>query len=384
MDFDGSLRIHFFALLFCLPAFVFGQQKEYPPINLQNPSFEDLPKCCEAPRGWYNCGETSESPPDIQPGYFSVTKSPANGESYLGLVVRDNETFEGVSQRLPKPVEINQCYDFSLDLARSELYLSLSRTTGEETNYAVPATLKIYGGMGYCDKKELLAQTSVITNTRWLTYNFRLSPKKGSYTYIIIEAYFKTPIMFPTNGNILVDNSSPIQQVSCEEKKEKDKEIADLNPTKPTPVKQMPVKTPPKIQKPAPQPVAAVDKFDRKNIKEGLTIPVENIFFQADKFDIKPESESGLMEVYRFLQSNPDVKVEVGGHTNNIPEQDFCDSLSTSRARAVSNWLIEKGISVERLQFKGYGKRMPIAPNTNAAGRRKNQRVEIKILDMNG
>lgn len=384
-SFQNSFQKNLFLLLFCLPASLVFGQKDPSPIALQNPSFEDLPKSGQTPKGWYDCGPSAESPPDVQPGHFSVTKAPSNGESYMGLVVRDNETWEGVSQRLSRPLEVNQCYDFSMDIARSELYLSLSRTTGEQTNYAVPAVLKIWGGMGYCDKKELLAQSSVITNTRWLTYNFRLAPKKGSYTYIIFEAYYKTPIMFPTNGNVLLDNTSVIRPVPCDKEKKPDEELAKTDP-KPTPVKTpvQPVKKPSTTRPEPVKPQPLVNKFDRKNLKEGLTIPVENIYFQADSSRIKPESEAGLMEIFRFMASNPDIKIEVGGHTNNIPSEDFCNELSTARARAVFDWLIGRGIANERVQYKGYGKRLPRAPNASFEGRQKNQRVEVKILDMNG
>lgn len=74
--------------------------------------------------------------------------------------------------------------------------------------------------------------------------------------------------------------------------------------------------------------------------------------------------------------------VEIGGHTNSIPPHEYCDRLSTARAQNVAEYLREKGILVEQVQFKGYGKRVPIASNETAAGRLKNQRVELKIISM--
>jgi outer membrane protein OmpA-like peptidoglycan-associated protein len=381
-----------FLTLFLVPMVLFSQKDA--PIVLINPSFEDLPKCCSAPNGWYNCGKTEETAPDIQPGYFSVMKAPAHGETYIGMVVRDNDTWESIGQRLSKPIEVDKCYEFSLDLARSELYLSVSRTTGESVNYATPAKIRIWGGMGYCDKKELLAETSVITNTRWLTYNFKFMPKKGSYTYIMLEAYVKTPTLFPYNGNILVDNASAIRPIPCDDKPLPPKRDTLPKPplanngSKPNggkPVKN-PQRTPSATQTSTPIKVDTPDanKFERKYLKKGGIIRLENIYFDSDKFDVKVESEPALQEIFSFLAANPDVVVEIGGHTNNIPAHEFCDKLSESRARSVSDWLVSKGISSERVQYKGYGKRSPFIPNTSAEGRRKNQRVEIKILSMNG
>jgi outer membrane protein OmpA-like peptidoglycan-associated protein len=80
------------------------------------------------------------------------------------------------------------------------------------------------------------------------------------------------------------------------------------------------------------------------------------------------------------MDGHPRVHIEIGGHTNNIPPDEYCDRLSTARAKAVANFLYQKGIEQSRISYKGYGKRNPIASNRSAAGRRKNQRVEIKIL----
>ena len=69
---------------------------------------------------------------------------------------------------------------------------------------------------------------------------------------------------------------------------------------------------------------------------------------------------------------------------NGIPSHEYCDRLSAERAKAVADFLNEKGIPRERLQYKGYGKRQPVDSNRTQAGRQKNQRVEIKILSFNG
>jgi len=89
-----------------------------------------------------------------------------------------------------------------------------------------------------------------------------------------------------------------------------------------------------------------------------------------------------LDEIFDFLDSNKKVVIEIGGHTNNIPSHEYCDRLSSSRAKNVASYLYNKGISQQRIAFKGYGKREPVASNESLAGRKKNQRVEIKILSI--
>jgi outer membrane protein OmpA-like peptidoglycan-associated protein len=377
-------KLHWLLGALLLPFLATAQQKD-DLTNFTNPSFEDLPKCCEAPSGWYNCGKAEESPPDIQPGSFQVTKTPSDGETYLGLVVRDNETWEGVGQRLDQSLKQDECYEFTIDLCRAELYLSLSRTTGEEVNYATPAKIRIWGGMGYCDKREMLYETPLITTTRWLTYTFRINPKKGDYNYLLIEAYFKTPTLFPYNGNILLDNASVIKQIDCNMKP-----MDEPDPTPPVLAATTPPKRPatrpksPPPSKPKPDPSTSTAKISRSGLKSGSVIRLDKVYFDADKYVIKSESVPALLEVYDFMTENQDVVLEIGGHTNNRPTEDFAQTLSTSRAKSVADWLIGKGISPDRVQYKGYGKKYPIDTNATAQGRKRNQRVEIKILSMNG
>lgn len=379
----------------------FGQSSD--PINLVNPSFEDFPRQGHAPRGWFDCGFPEETPPDVQPSditntpFFDVSKRPQNGNTYLGMVVRDNDTWERVSQRLSAPLEEGSCYEFSIFLSRSELYESQSRTTHKETNYTTPARLRIWGGSSQCHKKELLGETTQISNTRWLKYNFTFEPT-STHTHIMLEAFYNTPVLFPYNGNILVDNASAIIPIPCDN----EQPIAIVEPPTPDPVvtpnpqpnpneaitsKGNETGTPSTTENPVAE-VSPKNKIirelDRNTIKEGQTIRIDKLFFEADSSKIKIESYDVLEELYQFLAVNQDVVVEIGGHTNGIPAHAYCDRLSTQRAKAVAEYLIRKGINRERLQYKGYGKRQPVATNQTADGRRRNQRVEIKILSLSG
>ncbi len=123
-----------------------------------------------------------------------------------------------------------------------------------------------------------------------------------------------------------------------------------------------------------------VPELDANTLTAGQTIQLKNLYFRADSSNITPRSMPLLNEVFGFLQGNPDIKIEVGGHTNNIPEHEYCDKLSADRARAIADYIIKKGIKTNRVLSKGYGKRNPIATNETTEGRKKNQRVEIKIL----
>lgn len=357
------------------------------PIILTNPSFEDVPRASSTPSGWYDCGQMKDSPPDVQPGSWEVSTAPKHGSSYLGLVVRDNETWESVGQRLSRPMEINQCYELSMDLSKAPKYLSKSPMSIDVVDFATPACILIWGGNGYCAKSELLAKSTIINHSRWVGYNFRLSPTKGNYSFILIEAYYKTPVLFPYNGHVLVDNLSAIRPVVCGPEKMPEKKSAPpIAGTKKTPTgpattpKVTPIPTSP--AKPEEKPAVAIGKSAKKNVIYRL----EKVYFEANKFEVKPESETQLSELLEFLKKRPDVTIEVGGHTNNAmwPNDAFAMELSTNRAKAVANWLISKGIPSNRVQYKGYGWTKPILPNTTPDGRKKNQRVEATILNSNG
>lgn len=395
---------------------VWSNAQEDLSIILGNPSFEDMPRHSKAPRGWYNCGDPYESPPDVHPtpdSSFSVKKPPFAGKTYLGLVVRDNDTHESVGQRLKRPVEGGKCYEFSIALSRSSSYISLSRRTSEEVNYTTPAKLRIWGGNNYCSKIELLAESTVVTNTRWLVYNFRFEPT-ASHKYILLEAFYNTPTLFAYNGHILVDGATEIVPIPCEEPQELvieepvtvTEEIAAATAPVATPkvnVEPKPKPNPPTqaaissrsteksvVQKPQttvvtkPKEEVMLDGVARKDLRVGQRITIKNLFFDADQSAITSSSFRTLDNVYRFLHVHQDIIIEVGGHTNNVPPDYYCDELSTERAKSVASYLTDKGIAPERIQYKGYGKRQPIAPNKTPVGRKRNQRVELKVIGFDG
>jgi outer membrane protein OmpA-like peptidoglycan-associated protein len=352
---------------------------QYEPINLMNPSFEGPPAAGTPPPGWIDCGFQGESPPDTHSGvdsFFRVSTSPQKGRTYLGMVVRDNETWEAVATELPRALEPGTCYTFNLYLSRSADYISPTKRGGP-TYHTTPAVFRIWGGNSVCDKAEILGSTSVITHTRWVRYQFTFEPKT-KVKWFILEAFYQTPVIFPYNGNILVDNASVIRPVPCNsvQREEEEEEVAATPPPPPKP-------------KPAPTPRVEEKKeapklagLSRAQLKTGQVISVDKIYFQIDSAGINPNSFPTLDGIYDFLSAHADVAVEIGGHTNGNCDHPYCDQLSEARAKAVSEYLVAKGIPAQRVRHKGYGKRKPVASNSSADGRRKNQRVEITILEI--
>jgi len=105
------------------------------------------------------------------------------------------------------------------------------------------------------------------------------------------------------------------------------------------------------------------------------------INFDAGRATIRPEAKDVLEQIYNLLVQAEDSKLELVGHTDNTGTQDGNYSLSTARAEAVKNYLIQKGIPATRFQkIDGKGQDEPAADNSTAAGKAKNRRVVISLL----
>src|SRR5690606_34080409 len=126
--------------------------------------------------------------------------------------------------------------------------------------------------------------------------------------------------------------------------------------------------------------------LDRKAVNEKFVL--ENIYFGFDSTDIKPQAAAELDKLVQLLIDNPEIKIEMGSHTDSLGSFDYNIDLSRRRAESTMRYLINKGIDSQRLTAKGYGESQPIARNTNPdgtdnpAGRDKNRRTEFKILEV--
>lgn len=121
-----------------------------------------------------------------------------------------------------------------------------------------------------------------------------------------------------------------------------------------------------------------------KKVAAGAEIVLNNIFFDFNKATLRPESKTELKNVIEFLQQNPSVTIEISGHTDNVGSYEYNQSLSERRAKAVVDYLVEQGIPLSKLVYKGYSFSKPIASNDTEEGRQLNRRVEFKILSADG
>ena len=115
-------------------------------------------------------------------------------------------------------------------------------------------------------------------------------------------------------------------------------------------------------------------------IEANASIILKNVFFDTKQTQLKPESITELDNVIMLMNENPKLKIQIGGHTDNVGKPEDNLKLSLGRAVAVVNYLLGKGVKNDRLTFKGFGETKPIADNKTEAGRALNRRTELSVI----
>ena len=165
-------------------------------IELANASFEGEPRDATVPQGWLPCKEGTT--PDILPGYWGVYAEPSDGDTYVGLITRGNNTWESIGQRLSAPLEKGSCYSWSFDLSHADTY----------SGYSGPLKLRVWISKLKCQKDQMIYESPLIEHTDWQSYHIKFTPD-SDYRYILIEA-FHSEEQFSYEGNILIDRLRPI------------------------------------------------------------------------------------------------------------------------------------------------------------------------------
>jgi Carbohydrate binding domain len=167
------------------------------PILFENPSFEGRVGADLIPQKWssFNPGST----PDTQPGAWNVTApTPKDGETFVGLIAREDGTVEDIAQRLPQKLEKGRCYIFSIWLAHAQHY----------SGFTMPLRLKVRGGTDF-QTAQTLCTSGLIDGKEWQKVSFQFTASED-IQYLIFEADYAPGTLFKYKGNILLDHLSPI------------------------------------------------------------------------------------------------------------------------------------------------------------------------------
>jgi outer membrane protein OmpA-like peptidoglycan-associated protein len=132
--------------------------------------------------------------------------------------------------------------------------------------------------------------------------------------------------------------------------------------------------------------VTSIDEM--RGLKSGSLFQLKNVYFPQDRHIMKPESQPALEQLYAVMKDNPRIRIRIEGHVcciKNAPDADDYDTfephLSVNRAKAIYQYLVDRGIEPDRLTYVGYGRSRPVIPiERSEADAEKNRRVEIRII----
>ena len=122
-----------------------------------------------------------------------------------------------------------------------------------------------------------------------------------------------------------------------------------------------------------------IDALQAKATERGIVLTLGDVLFTSGQADLKVGAASNLIRLVTFLNQNPGRNVEIEGHTDNVGSDDYNQGLSQRRAESVRSFLLQQGISSERIAVSGKGEHTPVADNESEGGRQQNRRVEVII-----
>lgn len=116
-------------------------------------------------------------------------------------------------------------------------------------------------------------------------------------------------------------------------------------------------------------------------LEVGESIVLKNVFFRTGKYDLLDISVVELDKVVELMREHAGMRIELGGHTDNVGSDAVNQKLSENRAKAVYDYLVKHGVAADRLSYRGYGSTQPVADNGTAEGRRQNRRTVFTIVE---
>jgi OOP family OmpA-OmpF porin len=115
--------------------------------------------------------------------------------------------------------------------------------------------------------------------------------------------------------------------------------------------------------------------------KPNQSYVLNHVNFDFDRFELEPKAKKSLKDVYEYLIKNPNLKVSISGHTDDLGSEEYNDVLSNERANTVARHLIRLGLEKKRITYTGYGNKIPLDSTFTDKARRKNRRVEFVMTE---
>jgi outer membrane protein OmpA-like peptidoglycan-associated protein len=291
----------------------------------------------------------------------------------LALYKKSEPYSEYIQGQLIKPLTKGQKYCLKVSIA-------LASYSGFSVNrlafHLSTKPIKIHAGNESTYIPQVILSTSKVDNKLFITIcDFFIA--KGGEQFITIGRFARAESleiisrkdMPKTNFGIDLSAYYLIDKVELNEIQD-NKECSCNNIT-------VPIDTIKQVEKPN----TLLLENDLTKLKTGNSIILKNVNFQFDSYELLQSADSVLFIVKKFLTDNPNLKLLISGHTDDIGSDEYNLELSVNRAKAVYNWLINNGIGTSRLNFTGFGKKSPLYMDFDERTRAINRRVEVKVTD---
>lgn len=374
---------------------------------------------------FHSCSATCGTPHNA-----AGTQNPKTGEGYIGMYCYKGNYREYAQAKLKSPLQAGVTYyvGFSVSLAENSGFAidrigaAITKAKLNSRVEGILECLKIEQVDGQtkktkttCEQQALNPNGNILSDTKGWVIISGTFVAKGGEQYITIGNFYNAEetktekaggrqedaAYYFIDDVILNQGTSPVaiahvtptakgerKEVPGELLTEEDKQKAKEPAEKTVVISQKTNDTKTEMKSTATnkqETVSADDYFELASSGETKSLPktpivLDNIFFAPNDYTILEKSQSELLKLVKFMNENENVRIEISGHTDDTGTAQFNIELSENRAKAVFNFLVMEDIDPGRLSYKGYGNSMALSNDGTEAGKKKNRRVEFKII----
>ncbi len=347
---------------------------------MQNSSFENTKRCSEI-IGAFNLNVTNWTSPTFGttdlfnscakgqvgiPNNYNGIQQAKDGNNYAGFYLHSDDNYrEYVQVELSKKLVKGKIY-------KVEFFVSLA----ENSDFAIKnidylLSVNELNTSIFREMSERQLKKNNINSFKIYTIeNDRYYDNKSSWTMISSEFTAQGNEKYLTIGNFLKNSKTEKLLVSNKNRNNMSYYYIDLVSLQDA-----------NWEESNPKEIVIETKKDDIEIALNKDYTFQNVIFDFNSSELSRDAKMEINTVYNFLIENPNTKIIISGHTDNVGDPEFNQALSEKRAKSVSDYFINLGLKKSRISFVGYGSEKPISTNETEDGRNKNRRVEFKIVE---
>lgn len=347
---------------------------------VQNPSFENTKRCSEI-IGAFDHNVINWTSPTFGtsdlfnsctkgqvgiPYNYNGLQQPKDGNNYAGFYLHSDDNYrEYVQVELSKKLEKGKKYKVSF-------FVSLA----ENSDFAIKNIdyLLSANELSTSIFREMSERQLIKNNVRNFKIhkieNDRYYDNKSTWTMLFSEFTAQGNEKYLTIGNFLKNSKTEKFLVSNKNRNNMSYYYIDLVSLQDA-----------NWEESRPKEIVIKTKKDDITIALNKDYTFQNVIFDFNSWELSREAKMEINTVYSYLLENQNTKIIISGHTDNVGNTEFNQTLSEKRAKSVSDYFINLGLNKSRISFVGYGSEKPITTNETENGRNKNRRVEFKIVE---